>query len=102
MPPFPPIMRSFRGWSGSSRWSRDFTFSRAPWSLRLGCHQVLESTMNGHPCLPHLCMDLGHPPPHPEFLAAMLMEHWLHGSHHRVDKHRLRHKSITQSQSFLL
>ncbi|OCT97816.1 hypothetical protein XELAEV_18010047mg [Xenopus laevis] len=102
MPPCPPMLRSFRGWWGSSRWTRDFTLSRAPWSVRLGCHQILESTIDGHPGLPNLSMDLGHPPPHPEFLAALLMEHRLHGSHHRVDKPRLRRRLITQSPSFLL
>ncbi|OCT72356.1 hypothetical protein XELAEV_18035333mg [Xenopus laevis] len=104
MPPFLLMLRSFRGWRGSSRWTRDFTLSRAPWSLRLGClgcHQVLESTMDGHLGLPNISMDLGHPPPHPEFLAALLVEHRLHGSHHRVNEPRLC-RLITQSLSFLL
>ncbi|OCU00577.1 hypothetical protein XELAEV_18006355mg [Xenopus laevis] len=101
MPPFPLMLRSFRGWRGSSRWTRDFTLSRAPWSVRLGCHQVLESTMDGHQGLPNLSMDLCHPRLLPEFLAALLMEHRLHGSHHHVKKSRLRHRLMTQSPSFL-
>ncbi|OCT62701.1 hypothetical protein XELAEV_18043790mg [Xenopus laevis] len=87
MLPFPPMLRSFRGWRGSSR---------------LGCHQVLESTMDGHLGLPNLSMDLGHLPPHPEFLAALLMEHRLHGSHHCDDEPQLCHRLITQSPFFLL
>ncbi|OCT75150.1 hypothetical protein XELAEV_18034140mg, partial [Xenopus laevis] len=102
MPPFPPMLRSFRGWRGSSRWTRDFTLNRAPWSVRLGCHQVLESMMDGHLGLPNVSMDLGHPLPHPEFLAVLLMEHRLHSSHHCVDERWLCRRLITQSPSFLL
>ncbi|OCT63418.1 hypothetical protein XELAEV_18044513mg [Xenopus laevis] len=104
-PLFPPMLRSFRGWRGSSRWTSEFTLSRAPWSVRLGCHgchQVLESTMDGHPSLPNISMDLGHPPPHPEFLTALLMEHRLHCSHHCVNEPQLCRRLITQLPSFLL
>ncbi|OCT55192.1 hypothetical protein XELAEV_18003944mg, partial [Xenopus laevis] len=102
MPPFPPMLRSLRGSRGSSRWTRDFTLSRAPWSMRLGCHQVLESTMDDHLGLPNIRMDLGHPSPHPEFLAALLVEQRLHGSHHGLNEPRLCHRLLTQSPSFLL
>ncbi|OCT72050.1 hypothetical protein XELAEV_18035026mg [Xenopus laevis] len=97
--------RASEGGGGAAGGPGTCSLSRAPWSVRLGCHgyhQVLESMMDGHLHLPHLCMDLGHPPHYSEFLAALLMVHRLYGSHHCVDEPRLRCRSITQSPSFLL
>ncbi|OCT70527.1 hypothetical protein XELAEV_18037450mg [Xenopus laevis] len=98
MPPFPPMLRSFRGGKGEQQVDQGLHPQQSPLVMRLGCHvchQVLESTMDGYPGLPNVSMDLGHPPPHPEFLVALLMEH-------HFNEPRLRHRLITQLLSFFL